>query len=86
VHAAWLANGEGRVIEYIRTLKVRERTVWLTDHPGTTVEDFDRERRPLSCADRASITASMLLPVTQSPKSRLHSLHCCSATEGRDHG
>ncbi|MGC2764721.1 MAG: hypothetical protein WB607_04375 [Candidatus Acidiferrum sp.] len=34
-------------VEYTPTMKVRERTVWLTDHSGTTVEDFDRERRPL---------------------------------------
>jgi hypothetical protein len=38
VHAAWLASEEGRVIEYTRTMMVRERAVWLTDHPGATVE------------------------------------------------
>ena len=31
-------------VEYTPTMKVRERTAWLTDHPGATVEDFDRER------------------------------------------
>jgi hypothetical protein len=28
VHAGWLANEEGRVIEYTRTTMVRERAVW----------------------------------------------------------
>jgi hypothetical protein len=31
--------------EYTPMIKVRERTVWFTDHPGATVEDFDRQRR-----------------------------------------
>ena len=35
-------------VEYTPTMKVRERTVWLTDHPGATVEDFDHERRPFN--------------------------------------
>jgi hypothetical protein len=48
VHAAWLANEEGRVIEYTRTMIVRERTVWLTDYPGAMVEDFDRVPRPFN--------------------------------------
>ena len=45
--AAWLPEGSGVSVEYTPTMKVRERTVWLTDHLGATVEDFDRERRPL---------------------------------------
>ena len=47
MHTAWLAEGSGVSVVYTPTMKVRERTVWLTDHSGTTVEDFDRERRPL---------------------------------------
>jgi hypothetical protein len=32
--------------EYEPTMKVRERTVWLTDHPVDAVENYDREHRP----------------------------------------
>jgi predicted DNA-binding transcriptional regulator AlpA len=35
-------------VEFTPTMMVRERTVWLTDHPGATVEDFDRLRRPFN--------------------------------------
>ena len=35
-------------VEFTPTMKVRERTVWLTNHSGATVEDFDRERRPFN--------------------------------------
>jgi hypothetical protein len=27
-------------------MMTRERNLWLTDHPGATVEDFDRVSRP----------------------------------------
>jgi hypothetical protein len=27
-------------------MAARERTLWLTDHPGSTVADFDRARLP----------------------------------------
>jgi hypothetical protein len=27
---------------------VRERTIWLTDHPSATVEGFDGVRRPFN--------------------------------------
>ena len=45
-------------VEYTRTMKVRERTVWLTDHPGATVEDFDRERRPFNSVHGGQNAAS----------------------------
>jgi hypothetical protein len=45
VEAAWLDEG-GVSIDYTPQMAIRERTVWLTDHPGSRVEDFDRVRRP----------------------------------------
>ena len=32
-------------VEFTPTMMVRKRTVWLTDHPGAMVEDFDRVPR-----------------------------------------
>jgi hypothetical protein len=40
-----MAEGSGVSVECTPMMKARERPVWLTDHPGATVEYFDRERR-----------------------------------------
>jgi hypothetical protein len=32
--------------EYTATMQARTRVVWLTDHPGCTVADFERVKAP----------------------------------------
>ena len=43
MEAAWL--GEGGVSIDMPQMAIRERTMWLTDHPGSTVEGL-RPRAP----------------------------------------
>jgi hypothetical protein len=56
------SSHEGGVsVEFTPTTMVRERTVWLTDHQGATVEDFDRLADHSTLCTAASIAASTKL-------------------------
>jgi len=46
VEAAWL--DEGGVSIDMPQMEIRGRAVWLADHPGAMVEDFDRVARPFN--------------------------------------
>lgn len=58
-------------VEFTPTMMVRKRTVWLADHPGAMVEDFDRQPgRPFiarKCGRRTIVLADDLSAWLASP-------------------
>lgn len=76
--------------EYKPTIKVPERPVWLRDHPGATVEDFDREHRPFSCVHsgqhrRRHVTARVIDPGECRGRCRKATRQACHDVGRTDH-